>query len=443
MSHEQDTGCREYNDLSRRQFLGSTAATAVLTSLLPAWMPKVAFASDYNATRDIILSVYLRGGMDGLTLCAPYADSNYHTWRPTISVKDPNFSDATRRAVDLDGYFGVPQAMKPLKAVYDAGDMLFVHASGSNDPTRSHFEAQRFMEVGKPADPRIGDGWLGRHLASSPPIKDGATLRGIGLLDGLPRTLFGGPQTLPIPNPGSFTLAGQASTRPARSTWLHDVYGGIGDPLKSSAVNSLDTINLLGRIDFNNYHCADTGVPDYGTSGFAKAIKYSAALIANDTGVEAIHVDRGGWDTHGNQLPFAGGMATTMSDLSGALLTFYADLIARNITNFTIVVVTEFGRKVQENGSKGTDHGHGGVMQLIGPAIKGGQVINSPANPYGYNNWPGIAREQLDRGQDLKIALDYRNVLVPIVQKRLQNDNIPFIFPDFAWDPSLVNAVLK
>jgi uncharacterized protein (DUF1501 family) len=219
--HEDDCGCAEYNTLSRRAFVGTAAAVAA-ASTIPAWLPKVVLAQSANS-RDIIVSVFLRGGADGLSMVYPFTDTNYYTGRPGIAIPRPD-SSVANRGVALNSEFAMSAAMSALVPAFQAGNLLVVHGAGLVNTTRSHFDAQRFIEVGKAADPNLVTGWLGRHLATSTPMRTDAPLRALGLSQGLPRTLVGAPKTLPIPNPAGFGLGGSSTTRAERAAWLRDDY---------------------------------------------------------------------------------------------------------------------------------------------------------------------------------------------------------------------------
>jgi uncharacterized protein (DUF1501 family) len=425
-NHEDCPGCTEYQELSRRQFIAGSAASAgaavLISPLFPEWLPKVVLAESSVAERDVIVSIFLRGGADGLTLCVPFFDNDYYTGRPTIAVPRPD-STAANKGIALDSRFAFPPAMSALYPAFQAGDLLIVHATGSVDPSRSHFDAQRFMEVGKPRDPSIVTGWLGRHLASTPPMRTTAPLRALGLSSGLQKTLVGAPKALPIPDPPNFAISGSAATRNERATWLRDDYSADAEPVRSAALDALNTIQLLQLIDFVGYRTANGAV--YPNTSFGRGMRSAAALIKADIGVEAIQLDLNGWDTHSNQDPLAGSMFRTMQDLAGSVGAFYADVIASGLTQkVTLVVMSEFGRNVRQNGSAGTDHGRGNCMFAVGRNIAGGRVL--------VNNWPGLARENLENGQDLKVTLDHRDILAEIVSNRLGNPNLSVVFPDFA-----------
>lgn len=421
MSNCDHDGCDEYRELSRRDFLTWSAGTALLATAMPPWLPKVVLAQTANTSRDVIISIFMRGGADGLSLCAPFADANYYTGRPTIAIPRPDSALATR-GIALDGTFAFPRAMASLMTAYSAGELLVVHGSGSLDTTRSHFDAQRFIEAGKPRDPTIVTGWLGRHLSSTTSAKAGAPLRGIGLAAGLAQTLVGAPKTLPIPAPANFGLAGNALTRQERADWLKADYSDQVDPVRAEALDAITTVDLLKRINFTGYAPANGAV--YPTTSFGNSLRSAAALIKADIGVEAIQVDIGGWDTHANEDPLAGGMFTLMQQFSNSLTALHADLISGNqASSVTVVAISEFGRNVRENGSKGTDHGRAGCMFVLGKRIAGGKVMT--------NNWQPLARENLESGQDVKVTIDHRDILSEVVKNRLANPNTSFVFPDF------------
>ncbi len=417
MSHEC-TGCEEYRELSRRQFLiaagGTTAALAA-----PAWLPRIVLAESECSNRDVIISIFLRGASDGLTMCVPFGEAAYYTNRPTLAIPQPDSGDPFA-ATDLDGFFGLPPAMTAVLPAYNNGDLLIVHACGSTDPSRSHFDAQRFMEDGKPGDNTIYTGWLGRHLATAPPINPNAQLRSIGIAYGLQRTLQGGPLSLPIPNLDTFGLTGSSSTVAARTDALGDMYALVADPLKAAAQTTQATIDLLNTIDFAGYVPAGGAV--YPSGSFGTAIKSTAALIKADVGVEAVAIDVGGWDTHNNQGTKTGTMANLMTTLAAGLAAFHADMWAGNGRNVTVVVMSEFGRRLLENGSIGTDHGHGNAMLVLGNHIAGGRVLTQ---------WPGLSPGQLYQNRDLEVTIDFRDVLAEIVRFRLANPNLANVFPDY------------
>ena len=421
MNPTESLGCREYNALSRRQFLRGAAGASALAALAPAWLPQIAYAQSANTSRDVLVSIYLRGGADGLSLCVPHGDADYYAAgvRPTLAIARPDSSDPNR-ATDLDGFFGFAPAMKPLLEAYAAKNLLVVHATGSVDPTRSHFDAQRYMELGVPDDISIHTGWLGRHLASMPPLMPSAPLRALSLGGAIPTTLAGADKTLPIPSPASFNIAGNSRYVADNRAWLSSDYETAPTLVKQAAENTLNTLDLLHKINFAAYKPAGGAV--YPTSNFGRGLQSAAALIKAQVGVEAIHIDLGGWDTHTFAGPIDGHLAQVMGDLAATLAAFHADIFSGTVTNVTVVAVSEFGRNARENASKGTDHGHGNAMFVMGGHIAGGRVLSK---------WPGLSKEKLYQGQDLQVTTDHRDILAEVVAKRLGSSNLPFVFPEY------------
>lgn len=410
-------GCNEYHNLSRRQFIGVSAATAAAVGA-PMWLPRVAYAGT-PTDRDVIITIFLRGGADGLTMCCPHGDNGYYKRRPTLNIPRPD-SGSPDACTDLDGFFGIPKPMKNLKQAYNQGDLLFVHATGSKDESRSHFQAEYVMEIGKPLDPSLFTGWLGRHLMTSAPTDPNAVLRAIGISSALQRSLSGGPLALPIPNLSDFGIEGWYATVEERMAALGAMYAEGPVELRVTAENTITTFNLLQAIDFESYTPSNDA--EYPDTWFGYSMKTSAALIKSGFGIEAIAADLGGWDTHADQQPRQGYMADLMQELADTLGAFHADMKGDSSKNYVIVVMSEFGRIVWENGTNGTDHGFGGVMMLLGNNIDGGRVLT---------DWPGLDEDDLFQGQDLAITIDYRDILAEIVQYRLGNSNLTEVFPDY------------
>ncbi|MFO0831746.1 MAG: DUF1501 domain-containing protein [Phycisphaerales bacterium] len=420
MAQEETTGCSEYRALSRRRFVQAGAGLAAFLAA-HAWVPRVAYARSHRGgARDVVVSVYLRGAADGLTMCVPYAEGAYYTGRPTLAVARPDSADPGR-CTALDDRFGLPPAMAPLLPAYQDGKLLMVHATGSMDPSRSHFEAQRFMETGRPGDQSLATGWLGRHLATVDAVVPGAPVRGVGLSAGLPKVLVGGPDTLPIANLDTFGILGSSSSLPARRAALTDMYTPTPDPLHNAALSTLTTIDVLNTINFAGY-VPSNGAVYPGTTGFAYAMRTTAALIRAQVGVEAVAIDVGGWDLHDNLGPISGSMANLMGALAQTLAAFYQDVIAGGGPGVTVVVMSEFGRRLLENGNLGTDHGHGNMMMVLGQCVNGGRVLTQ---------WPGLEPQNLFEGRDLQVTIDYRDILYEVVQQRLGNTQMDTVFPSY------------
>ncbi len=431
--HGDDCGCTEYRELTRRQFVGTAAGisgAAAAAAVFPEWLPKVVLAEAFSHDRDVIVSIFQRGGADGLNLCVPFGDPAYYTGRSTIAIPHPDASlPAAQKVTALDNFFGFAPAMTPLLPAYASGNLLVMHAAGQTHVSRSHFDAQRFMEVGKPADPNYLTGWLGRHLSVMPPMRSDAPLRALGLANGLQKTLVGAPKTLPIANPANFTIGGAASTAAARQAVLAANYLDAPAPLNASALDAINTIALLQSVNFNGYAPMNSAV--YPNTSFGRALKSVATLIRADVGIEAAQVDIGGWDTHAAQGGTTGAMSALTTDFATCLAAFHADVIATD-ARVTVVVISEFGRNARENGSQGTDHGRATTMFTMGQGIAGGRVL--------VNSWPGLAMENLESRQDLKVTLDYRDVLAEILERRVGNTQLATVFP--GWTPTFRGVTL-
>jgi uncharacterized protein (DUF1501 family) len=421
-------GCREYNELSRRKFIIGSAGAAVFGAIMPAWLPKVVFARSANSSRDVIVNIFQRGGADGLSLVAPYADTNYYAARPTIAIPRPD-SGKAHRGTALDGTFQFAEGMLGLLPAYRGGELLVLQGAGLSFSSRSHFDAQHFIEVGKADDLSLSSGWLGRHLATSDPMTPGAALRGIAVANGLPDSLASAPRTLPIPDPGNFSIDGNSDTTDARTDWLAtDYFRGTG-LLRSAALDAAATIALLRSINVSGYMPSNGA--RYPDSSFGASLRAAAALIKADIGVEAIQVDIDGWDTHTAADPLTGQLFTLMSDFANSIGAFWADVLQGSGTyNVTLVSMSEFGRNVKQNGDAGTDHGRGGVMFVMGHHVNGGCVLT--------RNWQPLATDNLEDDQDVKVTIDHRDVLAEIVKNRLGNPNLDVIFPDYT--PSLLGV---
>jgi uncharacterized protein (DUF1501 family) len=470
MSHELTNACPEYQMLSRRGFLQSASVGAAALAAAPAWLPKVAFAKGVpDDFRDVIVSIYLRGACDGLSMIVPFDDPTYTSaaCRPTLRLFAPDQTSqpAGRRCIAVPNCtfvsgrttfnFGFNPSLSPLLPAYLDGKLAVIHACGLTGTNKSHFDAQRWMENGLANSNNIVTGWLGRHLATKPPVNPHSAVRAIGVADGLQRTLEGAPNALPIPqvqtNPGvppllnnlaaisatnssGYGLTGATTSNALRRAVLDGLYDLSPEPLNAKANSTLATIDRLNAIGAAGYTPAGGAV--YPTTSLGYALRTSAALIASNnttsTGqfTEAIAIDQSGWDTHQNQAAydatsgvFTGTIVNLMTTLSQALAAFYTDVIATRQANVTVVVHSEFGRRVGENGSLGTDHGYGNVMFVMGKAILGGRLVTV---------WPGLPSAQPLTNQDIPVTTDIRHILAEIIDKRLTNGaNLPFIFPNF------------
>ncbi len=405
--------------LSRREILGGSSALAAATLFgrTASATPRVFFGGG-GSGRDTLVQVFLRGAMDGLTTVVPHGDGDYYVNRPTLAIPPPGQVDG---ALDLDGFFGLAPAAAPLLTPYNNGHLAIVHASGSPDPTRSHFDGFIRMEFGDPLLPpnSVTGGWLARYLIQMASLATGQ-LRGVMAGSILPLSFSGAPSTLPIPDFANFTFPGRAATAAQRVSLLGQAFAVVPAPVGTTALDTFASIDLISGIDFAGY--VPSGGAQYPDTLLGTQFKHTACLIKADVGVEAITIDSGGWDLHASLGPIDGYMAALLDELTRCIEAFYLDLGSVN-DRVTFVCLSEFGRRVAENSSLGTDHGHGNAMIVMGGGINGGQVLAS---------WPGLAPGQLDEG-DLAITIDYRDILGEILANRLGATDLTEIFPQHTF----------
>ena len=352
-----------------------------------------------------LVVVFLRGGADGLNLIAPLADPGYYKARPRIAIKSAD-------AVPLNGFFGLNPILKALAPAYREGALAIVHAAGSEDATRSHFEAQDLMEHGGV----VAGGWLGRFLRFRPAATSSA-LSAIALGRALPECLRGAPAATVLRSLDDFSLGNNSTTLQQQ---LARLYAAQPDQLGGAGRDTLAALERIKKLRATEYR-PEHGV-EYSFDEFSQGMKQIARLIKAHVGLEAVSIDINGWDSHLNQSAI---MDPQMTRLASGLSAFYRDLGTRMQTT-TVVVMTEFGRRVSENSAFGTDHGRGSVMFVLGGGIKGGRVLGP---------WPGLTNEVLEGPGDLPVLTNYRNVLAPVLQRHGAGEDLGKIFPDFKIDP--------
>jgi uncharacterized protein (DUF1501 family) len=401
---------RETKTVSRREMMNrslSLSALAAAQLAWPAWMPRLAF-SNKGARGDILLCVFLRGGADGLNIIVPHGENAYYKARPILNMARPDDkgAPASRRSLDLDGFFGLNPIMKPLLPIFQSGGILAVHATGSPDPTRSHFDAMDYMERGTPGNNSLSTGWIGRHL-SSLDTGNNTPLRAIGWGNSLQQSLRGTINATAIKSIVDYHLAGRQEAADKYLKSLNALYAADGAELEAYSDQTNAVLNLVSKINVAAYEPAHGAV--------------------YDVGLEVSAIDLGGWDTHHGQAP---DLERNLTSLSNGLASFHTDM-GDMMGKITVVVMSEFGRRVEENASGGTDHGHGNMMLVMSP-----NLIKKPV----YTNWPGLQKEQLFDG-DVAVTTDYRDILAEVVANRLNNPALGDVFPNFTPTPQ--GVVLK
>jgi uncharacterized protein (DUF1501 family) len=399
--------------VNRRLFLKASALAMYGVGAAPMWLARAADSSTEGGRKKVLVAVFQRGAADGLNIVVPHGDPHYYEIRPGIAI--PKAS-----VIDLDGTFGLHPALQPLKAIYDAKHLAIVEAVGSPDPTRSHFDAQDYMESGTPGLKATSDGWLNRAL---PPEKQKVSLvRAVSMGPALPRALRGSNQALAINNLGDF----QVHTPLAGATFESMYDSTLDQVLNGTGRETFEAVKLIQALQKQAY--APSGNAKYPGGRLGQSLMQIARLIKSDVGLEVAFADVGGWDTHFNEVgasPTQGQLASLLGEFAQALAAFYQDLGDR-MADVSVVTMSEFGRTVKENGSRGTDHGHANVMLAFGGDIRGGKV---------YGDWPGMAEDQLYEQRDLAVTTDFRDVLGELVARHMGTPSVKGVFPGYEPKP--------
>lgn len=364
-----------------------------------------------TAVGDTLVTIFLRGGADGLSVVVPHGDAEYYRNRPTLAL-------GRRDVVNLDGFFGLHPALRPLLPLYEAGQMAIVHACGSGDQTRSHFEAMATMERGAFGQTGPASGWLARHLESAP-WENGSPLRAVAIGTIVPETLRGASNATALHTVADVRLNVPGARGAAMMDSLAALYGRSDDALTGPGREALAVLKTLRGLSPTAYKSAAV----YPTDELGDGLRQVALLMKSGVGLEAACLDWGGFDTHVAQGTTGGLLAARLRPLALALAAFAADLGPTRWAKTTVVVQSEFGRRVEENSGAGTDHGRAGVMLLLGGSVVGGKV---------HGVWPGLAPDNLEGPGDLRVTTDYRDVLAEVIARRLKNPRIGDVFPGLA-----------
>jgi uncharacterized protein (DUF1501 family) len=397
---------------SRRVFLKHGAFALVSLGFAPSFLARTAFAAGSGRARQLI-AIFQRGAVDGLNMIVPHGEADYYRARPSIAIPRPRNADG---ALDLDGFFGLHPRLAPLKPLWDRRDLAIVHACGSPDATRSHFDAQDYMETGTPGVKSTQDGWLNRYLQARHEQNETA-FRAVALSQQLPRMLQGHAPALAMNQIAQFGIRGgnammAAGFEAQYAAAADQVLNGVGREA-FSAMKSLQTADPL------KYQPANGA--EYPGTPFGQALKQIAQLSKADLGLEVAFADIGGWDTHVNQGNAQGQLANRLDDFGRSLAALVTDLGDR-MADTVVLTMSEFGRAVNENGNRGTDHGHGNAMLAIGGDIRGGKV---------YGRWPGLSVDKRYEGRDLAVTTDFRDVFGELIVRHLGLTNPQTIFPGY------------
>ncbi|MFL6635070.1 MAG: DUF1501 domain-containing protein [Massilia sp.] len=396
--------------MRRRHFLNAVGAGILLPVGRGAWAVSAPAASP---TGKKLIVVMLRGAVDGLNVVAPVGDENYLRLRPTIGLAAPGMEGG---ALDLDGYFGLHPALAGLQPLWAARKLAFVHASGSPDATRSHFDAQDYMESATPGRKNTPDGWMNRLVATLPGAQSPSRLLGIGPV--LPRILSGQAAAVNLPNVAAAARA-DLLDRPAVKAAFDELYANHPRFGRAYADGRAAHREVMDALESREMQAADRGAPL--PNGFPDDAARLAGLMRNDPKIQLAFVALGGWDTHANQGAASGQLANRLAPL-GQGLAVLAERLGPLFDDTVVVVMSEFGRTARENGNGGTDHGHGNVMWVMGGKVRGGKV---------YGDWEGVGDAKLNEGRDLPVTTDFRSVLAQISEEHLMlgNKRLEQVFP--------------
>jgi uncharacterized protein (DUF1501 family) len=401
--------------VSRRVFLKDGAFALVSLGFLPSFLARTAFA-DGAARAKRLIAIFQRGAVDGLSVIVPFGDDAYYRARSSIAIPRPGAGEGA--AIDLDGFFGFNPRLQPLKKFWDLRTLAIVDACGSPDNTRSHFDAQDYMETATPGVKNTSDGWLNRYLQARR-AEETTPFRAVSLSQQLPRMLQGAAPALAINQIAQFGVRGAASEM------FEAAYASAPDRvLNGTGREAFEAMKMLRTADPSKYE-AENGA-DYPRTPFGQALKQIAQLIKANVGLEIAFADVGGWDTHVNQGSAQGQLAGRLDDFARSIAALVIDLGDR-MADTVVLTMSEFGRAVNENGNRGTDHGHGNAMMAIGANVRGGRV---------YGRWPGLAVEHRYEGRDLAVTTDFRDVFGEIVVRHLGVADPRPIFPGYAIQPA-------
>ena len=396
--------------LTRRIFLRGSATVLAGAGSVPFWLGRA--AANTESRKKILIAIFQRGAADGLNMVVPFFEKRYYELRPSIGIPSPAGGPGPQPAIDLDGRFGLHPQLEPLRALWDKKMLAIVEAAGSPDPSRSHFDAQDYMESGTPGQKR--DGWLNRALG--PHVPGTSPLRAVSMGAALPRTLHGENSAIAVRDIAQFRGAGD--TTPI----VESMYAASADKQVAAAGKdafaAMKILQSLNTGSSNNFGPGGPG-PNYLNGGeLGRSLQQIARLIKAGAGVEAAFAEIGGWDHHQNE---PNQLSNQSRQFANAIAAFSNDMGDR-MEDIVIVTMSEFGRTARENGDSGTDHGHGSVMFVVGGPVKGGHV---------YGKWPGLEQEQLYEGRDLAVTTDFRAVLSELLSGHLGTQNMVEVFPGF------------
>jgi uncharacterized protein (DUF1501 family) len=406
----------------RRVFVKAGGLALVSLGLDPVFLTRAAYAVERRrgtAGGKALVCLFQRGAVDGLSMVVPFGEPDYYRERPRIAVPRPGQPGG---AIGLDGFFGFHPALGPLEPLYRSGALAVVHAVGSPSVTRSHFDAQDYMESGTPDVKATRDGWLNRYLRHAEDHR-GTPFRGVALGPQLPRALMGAAPALAIDNLQTFGIRARGQAADRLTAAFEELYQGSATGLvATTSEEAFEAVRQLRAA--NPVQHASRGGAEYPPSPLGRSLRQIAQLIKSDLGLEIAFADVGGWDTHVNQGAAEGQLGQRLADLGRSLAAFTADLGER-MADIVVLTMSEFGRTVAENGNSGTDHGHATAMLVLGGQTRGGRVLGK---------WPTLDPAARFEGRDLAVTTDFRDLFTEVITRHLGGVDPAAIFPGYEVD---------
>jgi len=412
--------------VTRRAFLKSGGVAMLGLGAMPAFLRR-AVAATPMPNHKILVVLFQRGAADGLNIVVPFAERNYYRLRPSIAIPQPK-SGASDAAIDLDGTFGLHPSLAQLEPLYHQGHLAIVHAAGSPDSTRSHFDAQDYMESGTPGLKSGEDGWLNRYFQAQS-RQHGTPFQAIAMGEILPRTLRGRAPALALPDVRQFQLM---AVSPLAEGGFEAMYAQTVDKvLHGASQETFEAMEMLKKANPARF-LPENGA-QYPKGRFGQNLLQIAQLIKADIGLEAAFLESNGWDHHVNEGGVQGQLSNLLRDFGDGLAAFHRDLGDR-MADVVLVTMSEFGRTAHENGNRGTDHGHANCLFVMGGPVAGGKV---------YGRWPGLEDHQLNEGRDLALTTDFRTVLGELVERHLGSADLKRVFPSFGSEKQSFLGLLR
>ena len=411
--------------MNRRFFIksGGIALASLSMSLsAPSFLERAVLGQTRNlitgGKRKTLIAIFQRGAVDGLNMVVPHGERSYYDLRPTIAIPQPDSGNA-EAAINLDGFFGLHPSLSSFKPLWDSKRLAIVNAAGSPDNTRSHFDAQDYMESATPGVKSTRDGWLNRYLQSkSDP--DRSLFRAVSMTQTMPRVLQGLAPALAISNLADFNIRAGRSSAALQGGFEAMYDQTVNDVLGGTGRETFEAVNYLKKVNPGQFKPANGA--EYPRTPFGNSLMQIAQLIKAGVGLEIAFTDIGGWDTHVNEGNARGQLGNLLQQFSSGIAALHVDL-GQKMDDVVVLTMSEFGRTVRENGNRGTDHGHANAMFVLGNSVRGGRV---------YGEWPGLKSDQLYEGRDLALTTDFRNVFGEVATKHLGNSNLQTVFPGFA-----------